>query len=48
MANIRAIVVKNHGGTIVFSTEPSKGTTFHIRLPIPGPEEAPASDSGGP
>ena len=39
LAIIRTIVVKNHGGTITFTTEPGKGTTFHIRLPIPTPAE---------
>lgn len=44
LAIIRTIVVKNHGGTITFTTEPGKGTTFHIRLPFPPPEEASDSD----
>ncbi len=29
-----SVVVKKHGGTINFETEPGKGTTFIIRLPI--------------
>jgi signal transduction histidine kinase len=28
-------IVKEHGGTITFTTETGKGTTFHIRLPSP-------------
>ena len=39
LAIIRTIVVKNHNGTIGFITEPGKGTTFQIRLPIPAAEE---------
>jgi two-component system NtrC family sensor kinase len=30
----RSIVVK-HGGTLTFESEPGKGTTFEIRLPVP-------------
>jgi len=40
LAIIRTIVLKNHGGTISFTTVPGKGTTFHIWLPIPNPDEA--------
>jgi signal transduction histidine kinase len=39
LAIIRTIVVKNHGGTITFTTEPGKGTTFHLRLPIASPAD---------
>ena len=45
LAIIRTIVVKNHGGTIAFTTESGKGTTFHIRLPIPTADETPAPES---
>lgn len=45
LAIIRTIVVKNHGGTIWFTTEPGKGTTFHVRLPLAVPEEAQADES---
>jgi signal transduction histidine kinase len=44
LAIIRTIVVKNHGGTITFTTEPGKGTTFHIRLPLTAPVETPVAD----
>jgi signal transduction histidine kinase len=29
-------VVKNHSGTLTFETEPGKGTTFFIRIPLNG------------
>jgi two-component system NtrC family sensor kinase len=35
LAIIRTIVVKNHGGTISFTTAVGQGTTFTIRLPLP-------------
>ena len=35
----RAIVVERHGGTLTFTTEPGKGTTFYVRLPIDGVPE---------
>jgi PAS domain S-box-containing protein len=47
LAIIRAIVVKNHGGSISFTSEPGKGTCFHIRLPMPSPEKTPATDLAG-
>ena len=34
LALAHAIIVEKHGGTITFDTEPGKGTTFTIRLPI--------------
>jgi len=40
LAIIRTIVVKNHSGAISFTTEPGKGTTFIIRLPMPEETEA--------
>lgn len=36
LAIARNVVVKKHGGTIVFRTAPGKGTEFTIRLPIAG------------
>ncbi len=30
----RSVIVKAHGGQLDFETEPGKGTTFHVRLPI--------------
>jgi signal transduction histidine kinase len=30
----RNVVVKGHGGELDFTTEPGKGTTFYVRLPI--------------
>jgi two-component system, NtrC family, sensor kinase len=40
LALARAIVVEKHGGTLTFKTEPDKGTTFYVRLPIDGVSEA--------
>jgi len=34
----RSLVVDKHGGTIAFETQPGKGTTFIVRLPIVPPE----------
>jgi signal transduction histidine kinase len=34
LAIARRIVVENHGGTLTFETEPGRGTTFHVRLPV--------------
>jgi PAS domain S-box-containing protein len=33
----RNVVVKGHGGELDFVTEPGKGTTFFVRLPVGGP-----------
>jgi len=41
LAIIRTII-KSHDGSINFTTEPGKGTTFHIRLPLSVPSETPA------
>ena len=30
----RNVVVKDHGGTLDFETQPGKGTTFYVRLPL--------------
>ena len=34
LAIARSVVVDKHGGTLTFSSEISKGTTFYIRLPV--------------
>jgi PAS domain S-box-containing protein len=31
---VRNVIVKGHGGDLDFDTEPGKGTTFYVRLPI--------------
>ena len=36
LALARAIVVEKHGGTLTFETQPGRGTTFLIRLPLSG------------
>lgn len=38
LAIARAVVVDKHGGRIWFETEPGKGTTFHVYIPL-GAEE---------
>ena len=37
LAIAHAIVTEKHGGTISFETEPGRGTTFIVRLPISSP-----------
>ncbi len=39
LAISRAVIVEKHGGTLTFETEPRKGTTFVVRLPLATPEE---------
>ncbi len=34
LALSREIIVDTHGGSIDFESEPGKGTTFHVRIPI--------------
>src|SRR5207302_10820591 len=34
LAIARSVIVEKHGGTIHFETEPGRGTTFIIRLPL--------------
>jgi signal transduction histidine kinase len=36
LAIARSIVVDRHGGSLTFDSEPGRGTTFYIRLPIAG------------
>lgn len=36
LAISRAVVVDRHGGSLSFDSEPGRGTTFHVRLPIRG------------
>jgi len=36
LALARAIVVDKHGGTLTFESEPGKGATFYVRIPIHG------------
>jgi signal transduction histidine kinase len=44
LAIARAVIVDRHGGTLGFETEPGRGTTFLIRLPInAAPEEEPTA-----
>jgi len=42
LAIAHSVIVEKHNGTITFETEPSKGTTFIIRLPIRQDAESPA------
>ena len=45
LAIARSVVVERHGGTLTFTTEIGKGTTFHIRLPLGDEAEQPARDA---
>jgi signal transduction histidine kinase len=37
LAIARSAIVDKHGGTLTFESEPGKGTTFLIRLPLSDP-----------
>ena len=49
----RSVVVDKHRGTLTFDSEPGRGSTFHVRLPLEEPESPPgrslaqASDAVG-
>jgi signal transduction histidine kinase len=34
LALARSVIVEEHGGTLTFTTEMGKGTTFFIRIPV--------------
>ena len=40
LAIARTIVVERHGGTLTFDSDPRRGTTFHVRLPVAGLQPA--------
>ncbi len=42
LALVHTMIVKNHHGSIAFTSEVGRGTTFHIRLPINPPADVPA------
>jgi signal transduction histidine kinase len=39
LAIARTIVVERHGGTLTFDSEPGVGTTFHVAIPLAGPQQ---------
>jgi PAS domain S-box-containing protein len=45
LALARSVIVERHGGTIHFETEPGKGTTFVLRLPVAMNGKEPASSA---
>jgi two-component system NtrC family sensor kinase len=36
LAIARTIVVERHGGTLTFDSDPGRGSSFHVRLPVAG------------
>lgn len=40
LAIARSVVVNKHGGTLTFTSEVGKGTTFYVRLPLGDDEES--------
>jgi signal transduction histidine kinase len=46
LALAHAIVTEQHGGTLTFASEPGKGNTFSIRLPVLGKSSASAFAAG--
>ena len=43
LAICHTIITQKHGGTINVESEPGKGTTFIIRLPLDGPDSSQAA-----
>ena len=37
LAIARSVVVEKHGGALTFDTEPGRGTTFYVRIPVQQP-----------
>jgi signal transduction histidine kinase len=40
LAMARSVIVDKHRGQLTFETEPGRGTTFFVRLPVDGPAES--------
>lgn len=43
LALAHSVVVEQHGGSISFDTEPGKGTTFYVRIPMSAPKAEPVT-----
>jgi signal transduction histidine kinase len=46
LAIVHAVVVKHHQGAVDFTSEPGRGTTFRLRLPLTAPQETDAARAG--